>query len=625
MNANPAANNPHWRANITALTLRDPGLAQRLEMVSITPDRFVAARANDGSPLLALRLTEQKTVALAHTNTPRKEAEEWVTGLGNSVLKNGNILLFGFGAGYHAEALFRLSDAETAVWIVEPDIAILKAAFHLLDLSTLIASRRVRFIVEYKEEEIVKILFAGSNGHRTRSQGIRLVFTGISSQLYGKIISRLSASIEETLQFEGMKFRTSELQGETILKNILANLPFVLQGAPVLRLQGICPGTPALVVGPGPSLDEAIPQIETAQNKAIIIAVDTAHRILFKRGIGTGLVVSLDFTELNARHFDTIESDDALLVAFPGIDPAISQKYAGRSFFYNHAGSIEYSPGATQFFNQLQSLHPLGALISYGSTAHAAYHLARLMGCSPIVLVGNDLAFPGSAWYAEGAMQNDLEQPDRETETLLNVPANDGGTVSTSGLYKLYLDSFGELIRGTGGVAINTSPLGARIDGCQWMTLDTVMARFLVHGPIDKRFLTHALDPDLQNSRLPLKHELAAIALESRRARKQLRRMSERLNELSPSAPMFGKELLQIMKTFVSLLGDERRALDLGAPLCSRSSLMLMGRLGDATLLSNNSSSSGQAIQDRLLEFIRDMDQALNLTAASVEHAGKRL
>ena len=464
MNENSAQDHSVWRSNLNALTSRHPDLARRLDGVPITPDRFIAARSADGSPILGVKLDEQKTVALAHTSEPRREADEWAAGLGEVVLKGGHVLLFGFGSGYHALSLHGLSDSETVIWITEPDFALLKAAFHLMDFSVLISSSRIRFLAGLSEEETVQALFEGPNGHRMRSQGIRLAFTGISSQLYGDSIKRLSALVEETLQFEGLKFRTSEIQGKTILNNVLANLPLVLEGAPVLRLQGACPGVPVLVIGPGPSLDEAIPLIEASQNNTILIAVDTAHRILLQHGIESDLVVSLDFTELNARHFETVESDCALLVAFPGIDPAISHKYHGRSFFFDHAGSVEYAPGATSFFNELTSLGPLGKLVSYGSTAHAACHLARMMGCSPIVLVGNDLAFPSDRWYAGGAMQNDLEQPDRETETLLDVPSNDGGTVKTSGLYKLYLDSFAELIRGTAGVVVNTSPLGARID-----------------------------------------------------------------------------------------------------------------------------------------------------------------
>ena len=157
------------------------------------------------------------------------------------------------------------------------------------------------------------------------------------------------------------------------------------------------------------------------------------------------------------------------------------------------------------------------------------------------------------------------------------------------------------------------------------MPLGEVVERSISNRPLDKRFMQDALTPNLSCQRKPLIHELKNVAQECRRARKRLRRMSKQLGSLDAASPSFHHEILRRMKEFVVLIGEERRALNLCTPLCSRSSLTLMGRLGDATLFADGSTESAQALLNRLLDFLSDMDRALKLNADSIGSAAKKL
>ncbi|MGI6456447.1 MAG: motility associated factor glycosyltransferase family protein [bacterium] len=601
-----------WENNLAALKRRDPELALRLEQVAVPNAQVIVARARDSSVLLGLTLEGGQRVAFAHNQTPGIEAEDWISSLGETFLKRAHVLLLGFASLYHPKFLFQLSDAETVIWYVEPEPVLFRYALMVMDFRDLISSSRVFFSIGEPAQVLAQRLFTGVTSSRMLAQGIRVASHGLAGRIYAGYIQELKAAIEENLQFGRIRFNTSEVQGHHILRNILGNLRYVFQGAPWLNLLGKAAGVPALVVAPGPSLEGALESIAAVRERVLVIAVDTAHRILHQNGVGSDIVVSLDYTELNKRHFENIRQDDAVLLAFPGIDPEIPARYAGQAYFFDHVGNVRYGAGATQFFSVLKSFSSLGQLISYGSTAHAAYHAARMLGCAPIVLIGNDLAFPGNRAYAAGAMQNELKRNDSKQETWLEVPANDGSMVRTQGLYKIYLNDFPELIRGTGGVVINVSHQGARIEGVPYQPLEEVLQR-LPESPVDKRFLREHLTPGLAGRQAQFLDELTIIQPLMEKLLQKLERIRKRISYLESEDGAFRRQMIQYMREVVALneSSGEYRLLDLSASLCNRSIVSLIGQFGNLSVFGGETAAENEISRTRAVDFLKDLEQGL--------------
>ncbi len=611
MVTSPYNNQTYWRRNLEALEQREPELARQLKCLPAS-QRFVESRAVDGSPLLGIVLESGQMAALCHTEKPRLEAEQWIRNLGEGFHRNAHVLLLGFGAGYYPMALFELSDNDTSIWIVEPDIDLFAAALHVMDFTKLISASRVRFAVRLPEEQVARLLFSGSNCHRMRGQGIQMALSNVAKGLYAGYIQQLSSAINLSIQTEALKFKTTEIQGKTILSNVLTNLRFMLQGAPFNRLHSAAVGVPAFIIAPGPSLQDALPQITAYRDRALWITIDTAHPILLNNGVSSDLVVSLDFTELNARHFETIENDKTILLAFPGIDPSISERYRGRTFFYDHCGAVNFAPGATQILRSLDGFGSVGGLVSYGSTAHIAMHAARMMGCSPIILIGNDLAFPDEKWYSDGAMQNKLDQPERESELLLSVTSNNDGIVQTSGLYKHYLDTFTELIKGCAAPVYNTSLKGARIEGAPYVDINDILTQYCKYT-VDAAFLASSLKPDLGYKHLSLCNDLKILSEACQRANRGFNRLMEQLNEINPAATSFRNDMIKLMKSFFKMLKDEEKAFNLCTTLCSRSTLLILGQGGPSSLFGGDSAQVNQEAYQRCSDFFNDMQRAMKM------------
>jgi hypothetical protein len=180
------------------------------------------------------------------------------------------------------------------------------------------------------------------------------------------------------------------------LVNAIRNIPAMLAGSDVRALTDTYRGVPAIIVGAGPSLDDAIDELRERRDRALIIATDTALRPLLMSGIAPQLVVGLDPSELNMRHFMALpECRDTWLVSEMALDRRATAVFEDRTFWFR-ASNHHPAPWLRE-----QDID-IGQIDVWGSVLTAAFQIAVLAGCDPIVAVGADLAFTDGRPYARG-------------------------------------------------------------------------------------------------------------------------------------------------------------------------------------------------------------------------------
>ena len=565
------ANNPVWMKNIEALRRSDSDLLRLLSQTELDPAVIKYAHASDGSPVIGKRQPDGRYIAFDDLKNPTEKTDQWVLNQDRLDLRHGHIMLVGIGSGYHALSIYKLSDDDTFIWVVEPDPAVLKSSFHILDFSELLLSERVRFISGCSPEETIRLPFDGVTGNRMRAIGIQLHCFAAGMKEYREYIDHLKTAIQNVSQNEVVKLKTMEAQGRYVLRNCVSNLSAIIDGAPFLRLLNAAPGVPALVVGPGPGLQESVDKIKSIQDQVIVIAVDTALGNLQRNGVSADLIVSVDFTDLNARHFEGILQDKSVLVASPSVHPQIIQKFSGRSYFFSHH--------AIRLINEMKSIKVLGAVDSFGSTAHAAYHIARQMGCSPIILTGLDFAFCGDRQYADGAMQNDLDLPRRDINQLYEVAANDGSLVKTSMQFKMFLDSLASMIKKTYGQVINTSTHGARIAGVEFSDFDEVISA-LQESKIDKSFLLDSLNRPLTRRIDGVISELIGLLDQCNKLDVELTNLIDQMEGLDASGEKSFLIIKQSLELFLALQKDYDIVFRLCSSISPRATILLFGDPG---------------------------------------------
>ena len=118
--------------NMAVIARRWPALAHRLAGVEIPATHVVAAAAS-GQPTLAVG-----GVPLQHLVDPVADAERWARGIVDRLdaVAAGRVVVVGCGLGYHVEAL--AARFTGAIVVVEPDLAVLRAALAARDLTALL-------------------------------------------------------------------------------------------------------------------------------------------------------------------------------------------------------------------------------------------------------------------------------------------------------------------------------------------------------------------------------------------------------------------------------------------------------------------------------------------------------
>ncbi|MBZ0256134.1 hypothetical protein K8I31_08735, partial [bacterium] len=175
---------PIWDVNLAAMRQRNPLLANALVTSQNTSKQYIAGQAADGSQLLGVRLQDGRAVSLSNPQQPKPEAHNWAKSLGEKFHKGACVLLLGLGDGYYAEALHTLSDNDTLIWIVEPDIDLLKMALQVRDLSGLILSKRVQILSALPPKEAALSLFQGEHADRLKSQGFQMALAPFVNHIY---------------------------------------------------------------------------------------------------------------------------------------------------------------------------------------------------------------------------------------------------------------------------------------------------------------------------------------------------------------------------------------------------------------------------------------------------------
>ncbi len=195
-------------------------------------------------------------------------------------------------------------------------------------------------------------------------------------------------------------------------QNYLSNRSAIGALPGVAKLFGRFAGTPAVLVGAGPSLDRNMRLLSLAKGKALIIACDAALKPLAAHGILPDVVVNLDPQLYISNFFESVDTRNVTLVAPTITHPSIRLGWQGPFFFYNkHAPDIPV-------LARIALNHPqVGALVPGGSVLSVAYDLAFKSGADPIGFIGQDLGYPSDKAYAAGthfdsfAAENIFDQP----------------------------------------------------------------------------------------------------------------------------------------------------------------------------------------------------------------------
>ena len=178
-------------------------------------------------------------------------------------------------------------------------------------------------------------------------------------------------------------------------RNIIKNHKSFMTNKGIKNFFGKYKEKPCMVISAGPSLNDHIDDINKHQNKFIIIAVDSIFQTLEKRGINPDFIIAVDPQYINYKYFEYNKYYDPILVSEMSTFPMILEKYRGRIIFFRSVFPL------AQWFEKFTEAK--GEIDMGGSVSTTAFDFAYRLGCSPIILFGQDLAFIRDRTHTRGS------------------------------------------------------------------------------------------------------------------------------------------------------------------------------------------------------------------------------
>lgn len=413
-------------------------------------------------------------------------------------------ILFGFGLGYEAIGFLQnYANQESLLVIIDPEIEPFYLAMQSIDLLPLISDDSVCLFVGAKDSEVFLNFYSVlmRKNYKLFVKAINIIDNPLSlrlnSDFYKKCMGHLKDAVREVL----LHFGNDPWDSLIGIENTYLNIKEIITNPGIKELKDVFKDRPGIVVATGPSLNKNIHLLKGLENKAVFCAADASLRVMKKHGLKPHLVTSLERVLPTSKLFEGLTEEDVkdvFLSACPVIRPETYANFPGERI-------IVYRNFATFKWLEIDK----GILDIGPSAANMAFKVLEYLGCNPIILMGQDLAFgENEMTHANGATFGEKEEQYHTRRQILEVEGNYVPKIKTTDVWYKFLKFYEKDVHEFKGEVINATEGGAKIPGTKVMYFKDVIAKYLknefdVIGTI-RKFLKHPNDEEISENRLKM-------------------------------------------------------------------------------------------------------------------------
>lgn len=343
---------------------------------------------------IQLIYTEKNEANLSYNNFPIneqagavQEAQRIVCSLTHNVPSSIHVVI-GMGFGYIFSSLVETSKG--FVILYEPNIQLLRVALEMVDLSAYLQKSNV-FITDnlnMLEAHFAKCFMPTS---KTAVLGCHYYRINKNNGL-DELIQKLSKL--QGVYAANAKQRAKE--GADFACHVCRNLPVLLNCQPITVLKDSLKGKPAIIAAAGPSLGDNLETIKQNRDKFVLFAVSSSVGTLIKNNITPDFVSIIEKFDSSGLVKD-YSLKDISLIAEPYTHLNVLNLPFKEKFI---SSSVENS--ANEIYNRMFNIDNF-YFETKGTVAYNALYSAMYMGCNPIILVGQDLAYIDGECYSKNS------------------------------------------------------------------------------------------------------------------------------------------------------------------------------------------------------------------------------
>lgn len=414
---------------------------------------------------------------------PRQEAKNFIEQFKN-IPEHSDILFYGIGLGYHIRAYAeKYPDKAFSIYEPVPEVFyqflgntdLTHFPLHLIKNIHLESSQDDpdRFSRHFVKRIKKSILIIGLPAYQ-----------GLFPEKHKAFFNQFTIHLDER-RITLSPYATFQKRWTT---NAIKNFTHVLNTPDILLEKKNCfANKPAVLVASGPSLEEEIENLKEIKEKglAYIFSVGTALNALVGHGIYPHAACTYDPSEecqIVCR--EVLEKGIASI-------PLIFGSTAGYETVEKYPGPKMHmlisQDALSVFYLKPQGAKGLEFVTDASSIAVITLQLLYKLGCSPIILVGQNLAYLDGKNYTAGSTYPSHEACQLHLKNATLIKDVNGNEVPSSESYiRIRLQVENYLSHYQDVNVINTTKKGAHIEGTKFLPLEEVKKQYLLAPVVEK-------------------------------------------------------------------------------------------------------------------------------------------
>jgi hypothetical protein len=469
--------NQIYNNNLEALAEKNYRLAQKINKLTTKKNDFSIISTKDESDYVLQVEINNKSKLVNSVYSPTRTAKQKIDGLD---LEYYNLIgVSGFGCGYYIEELINQFNKDSRVVILENRLDILKEVMKYRDLTNIFGSENI-------------VIFDGTNSDYFINMKQQLKAINYMALLAGNIDFFEMPVLQEKYENAYKEFQTKFISLMRYLAKVMGNAPGdsligienIFKNIEILlRSQNLETITeyqnkPAVCVAAGPSLDKNIDVLKEYQNEVLIIAADTILERLIDEDIIPDIVGVLERGEKPYKYFfEELFNNNKLPPEVTLVGEGVMHKETCNRLQGKKVITLRDTVYSESWF--VRNISGVTGYDAGNSVATLNFSTALSLGCDPIILVGQDLAFGQNGERHTGGTGYDsnIERKISEQE-IVEVEGYYGGKVKARKVWWQFKQWFEYKIEETGVKCIDATEGGAYIEGSHRMDLSEVAEKY---------------------------------------------------------------------------------------------------------------------------------------------------
>lgn len=468
-----------YQKNIQALQKMNATLAKKIDDLIYKKDDFELIKLKNGSGYTIKLQFNNKEKYIHSPYNPVKQAKKEIDKI--NIDFYNLIGVAGIGCGYFIREILNRFNKSSQIIIIENRLDIFKEVMKVQDMTDIFKIRNVQ-------------IFDGSNPKYNLQMKKWLRRIDYNALAAGNIDffktpvlkDKYSGEFKEYVNdfFEVLNYVVNSLgndPGDTLIgiEHGFQNVRYLLNNSFDFRNLEYYNDKPAIIVATGPSLDKNIDILKKYQDNALVLSAGTSLHKLLNYGIKPDIFSVLERPE---KVYDYTIKDIVNEGEFPEDIVPILDGVVHPKIFNDVNDNIipVFRDTVTTEKWFVENIEGLVGLDTGLSVANLAFQIAHLLKCSPIILVGQDLAFSSDGrQHTKDTKYDELGEAEQKKENIIDVMGYNNERVKTTKLWKQFKNWFEYMIKKEDIYCIDATEGGAYIKGTEIKTLQETADQFL--------------------------------------------------------------------------------------------------------------------------------------------------